>query len=223
MDFLQTAKNVDEYIEGHLIGADPVLDLIAQDSEAAGLVPHSVTPLQARFLAMMVSVVDARRVLEVGCLGGYSAVAMARALPESGQLITTEIDTRTAKIAQQNIDRSGFGDRIELKVGPALPTIDAMLEDGDVFDLVFIDADKVNHANYLEAALQLARVGTIIIADNVIRGGAVTDSESQENSVKGVRAMFELAATLKNVEMTALQTVGAKGYDGFAIFRVTEV
>jgi len=223
MDLLLTAQNVDEYLESKLVAADPVLELIAQGSAAAGLVPHSVTPLQAGLLAMMVSLVDARRVLEVGCLGGYSAVAMARALPESGELITTEIDTRTAKIAQQNIDRSGYGDRIELRVGPALPIIDAMVEDGEVFDLVFIDADKVNHANYLEAALQLARVGTIIIADNVIRGGSVVDAESQENSVKGVRALFELAATLENVEKTALQTVGAKGYDGLAIFRVTEV
>ena len=212
---------VDAYLEENLLKTDPVLDEIARDSEAAGLVPHAVTSLQAEFLALLIKLCGAKRVLEIGCLGGYSAVAMARALPEDGQLITTEIDTRTAKIAQQNIDGSGFGDRIDLRVGPAMDVLDTEISQGGSFDFVFIDADKVNHKNYLERALKLTRSGGVIIADNVVRGGAVIEADSQENSIKGVRAMMAYAATLTGVDMTALQTVGAKGYDGMAIFRVS--
>ena len=136
-------------------------------------------------------------------------------------LLTTEIDTRTARVAQQNIDGSGFAHRIDLQVGPAMQALDRAQAAGLVFDFVFIDADKVNHKNYLEKALQMARPGTLIVADNVVRGGAVLDADSRENSVRGVRDMFAYAATLEGVEMTALQTVGAKGYDGMALFRVT--
>ncbi|MFN3212788.1 MAG: O-methyltransferase [Henriciella sp.] len=211
---------IDTYLEENLLRTDPVLEQIAQNSEAAGLVPHAVTPLQAAFLALLIKMSGAKRVLEIGCLGGYSAVAMARALPEGGALITTEIDTRTAAIAQENIDGSGFGDRIDLRTGPAMEVLDAEIAAGRQFDFVFIDADKVNHKNYLERALNLTGSGAVIVADNIIRGGAVIDAESTENSVRGVRAMMAYAGTLDGVDMTALQTVGAKGYDGMAIFRV---
>lgn len=211
---------VDAYLSENLLKIDPILDEIAQKSEAAGLVPHAVTPLQAAFLAILIKLNGAKLVLEIGCLGAYSAVAMARALPEDGQLITTEIDTRTAKVAQQNLDGSGFGEKIDLRVGPAMDVLDAEIARGGQFDFVFIDADKVNHKNYLERALKLTGPGAVIVADNIVRGGAVIDTESQENSVKGVRAMMAYAATLEGVDMTALQTVGAKGYDGMAIFRV---
>lgn len=213
---------VDAYLEQNLLKPDPVLEKIAQDSAAAGLVPHAVTALQAQFLALLIRMNRVESVLEIGCLGGYSAVAMARALPEHGRLITTEIDTRTAEIAQTNIDGSGFGSRIDLRVGPAMTVLDQAIAEGQIFDFVFIDADKVNHRNYLERALQLSRPGTVIVADNIVRGGAVIDAESQENSVRGVRDMFAYAQSLAQVEMTALQTVGEKGYDGLAIFRVIE-
>ena len=211
---------VDAYLGENLLKTDYVLDEIAHKSEVAGLVPHAVTPLQAEFLAILIKLSGAKRVLEIGCLGAYSAVAMARALPADGALVTTEIDTRTAKIAQQNIDASGFGDLIDLRTGPAMEVLDAEIASGGHFDFVFIDADKVNHKNYLERALKLTGSGAVIVADNIVRGGAVIDADSQENSVKGVRAMMAYAAKLDGLDMTALQTVGAKGYDGMAIFRV---
>lgn len=221
MQLSETFEQMDAYLERSLLQPDPVLETIAQNSEKAGLVPHAVTPLQAEFLAFLVRISGAKRVLEIGCLGGYSAVAMARALPEGGMLLTTEIDTRTARIAQQNIDGSGFAHRIDLQVGPAMQALDRAQASGLVFDFVFIDADKVNHKNYLQKALQMARPGTLIVADNIVREGAVLDADSRENSVRGVRDMFAYAATLEGVEMTALQTVGAKGYDGMALFRVS--
>lgn len=217
----ETFETIDAYLEQALLSDDPVLETIAQNSEKAGLVPHAVTPLQAGFLAMLIGMSGAKRVLEIGCLGGYSAVAMARALPEDGFVITSEIDTHTAQVAQANLDGSGFGDRITLHVGPAMETLRAQRAAGAVFDFVFIDADKVNHKNYLEIALEMARPGTLIVADNVVRGGAVLDAHSQDNSVRGIREMMAYAETLEGVERTALQTVGAKGHDGMALFRVT--
>ena len=221
MQLAETFAQMDALLEQSLLRPDPVLEAIAENSETAGLVPHAVTPLQAEFLAFLIRISGARRVLEIGCLGGYSAVAMARALPEGGTLLTTEIDTRTAAVAQANIDGSGLGHRIDLQIGPAMEALDRAQATGAMFDFVFIDADKVNHRNYLEKALQMARPGTLIVADNIVRGGAVLDAESQENSVRGVRDMLAYAATLEGVEMTALQTVGAKGYDGMALFRVS--
>lgn len=220
MTLIPTAKAVDSYLERQLLAQDDGLDAIARASEKAGLVPHAVTPLQAAFLAMMVKLTGAQRVLEIGCLGGYSAVAMARALPDDGYLLTTEIDTRTAEVARANIEAAGFAARIDLRVGPAMDVLVEEVSQGVTYDLVFIDADKVNHRNYLDQALKLSRVGTLIIADNVIREGAVIDAETRENSVRGVRAMFDYARALEGVQMTALQTVGAKGYDGMAMFRV---
>ncbi len=220
MDVFKTAEAVDAYMQDALLRADPVLDEIARASEAAGLVPHAVTPLQAAFLAMLVRLTGAGQILEIGCLGGYSAVAMARAMPEGGHLLTTEIDTRTAEVAAQNIAASGYGDRIELRVGPAMPELEKELAEGRIFDLVFIDADKVNHRNYLEMALKMTRPGGLIIADNVVRGGAVLDAESKANAVRGVREMFAFAQTLDNVRMTGLQSIGEKGHDGMALFFV---
>ncbi|MEL7541661.1 MAG: O-methyltransferase [Pseudomonadota bacterium] len=212
--------DIDAYFGQNFLKNDPVLEKIALSSADKGLVPHAVTPLQAAFLAMLIRMSGAESVLEIGCLGGYSAVAMARALPRTGRLLTTEIDTRAAEVAQSNIDASGFSDRIELRVGPAMSVLDAEIAAGVIYDFVFIDADKVNHKNYLERALQMSRPGTVIVADNIVRGGAVLDANSQENSVQGVRAMIAYAQTLDHVDMTAMQTVGEKGYDGMAIFRV---
>ena len=220
MRLSETFEQMDAYLERSLLRPDPVLEAIAENSEKEGLVPHAVTPLQAEFLAFLIRITGARRVLEIGCLGGYSAVAMARALPADGYLLTTEIDTRTAKVAQANIEQSGFGDRIDLQVGPAMQVLEREQARGTAFDFVFIDADKVNHKNYLERALTMARPGTVIVADNIVRAGTVLDADSQDNSIRGVREMLAYAETLDGVEMTALQTVGAKGYDGMALFRV---
>ena len=214
-------EQMDAYLEQSLLPADPVLDRIAEASAAAGLVPHAVTPLQAAFLAMLIRTSGARRVLEIGCLGGYSAVAMAQALPDDGYVLTTEIDTRTADIAATNIETAGFADRIDLRVGPAMTVLEEQIEAGASFDFVFIDADKVNHKNYFERALRLAKPGTLIVADNIVRGGAVLDATSTDNSVRGIRELMAYATDLDGVEMTALQTVGAKGYDGMALFRVS--
>lgn len=216
----ETARAVDAYLESALLRPDPVLDKIAAASETAGLVPHAVTRLQAEFLAMLIRISGAKQVLEIGCLGGYSAVAMARALPSGGSLLTTEIDTRSARIAQANIDASGFGDRIELRARPAIEVMQEQATSGAVFDLIFMDADKVNFAGYLKLGLRLARPGTLIVADNIVRGGGVLDEGSTQNAIKGVRAMFDYTRTLEGVEMTALQTVGEKGYDGMALFQV---
>lgn len=221
MQLTETMKEMDAYLEAALLREDPVLAQVARKSEKEGLVPHAVTPLQAAFLAMLIRMTGAKRALEIGCLGGYSAIAMARAMSNDGYILTTEIDTRTARVAQANIDASGFSERIDLRVGPALDVLDHQVEAGAVFDFVFIDADKVNHKTYLQRALQLARPGTVIVADNIVRGGAVLEADSQENSIRGVRDMLAYAQTLDEVEMTALQTVGAKGYDGMALFRVT--
>ncbi|WOR14041.1 O-methyltransferase [Hyphomonas sp. FCG-A18] len=223
MDISSTALAVEAYLEDALLREDPVLEEVARASEAAGLVPHAVTPLQAEFLAMLIRLSSAKQVLEIGCLGGYSAIAMARALPEDGRVLTTEIDTRTAQIAQANIDQAGYTDKVDLRVGPAMEVLLEQVEAGAVFDFIFIDADKVNHRNYLEQALKLSRPGTLIVADNIVRYGGVVDAESEDNSIRGVRAMFDYARTLEGVEMTALQTVGSKGYDGMALFRVRDL
>ena len=220
MQFSETIETMDAYLEQSLLGADPILDLIAKNSEKAGLVPHAVTPLQAAFLAMLIRMNGATRVLEIGCLGGYSAVAMARALPNDGYVLTTEIDAHTALVAQTNIDASGYSDLIELRVGAAMDVLHEQHAARAKFDFVFIDADKVNHRNYLELALKMASPGAVIVADNIVRNGAVLDSESEDQNVRGIREMLAFAATLDQVEMTALQTVGAKGYDGMALFRV---
>lgn len=213
---------IDAYFERNFLRTDEVLEKISTSSADSGLVPHAVTRLQAAFLALLLKMIGARRVLEIGCLGGYSAVAMARALPPGGTVLTTEIDARTAQIAQANIEAAGYADRITLEVGPAMATLEREIAKHSVFDFVFIDADKTNHKNYLAGALKLTRPGSLIVADNIVRGGGVLETQSEDNSIKGVREMIAYASTLKTVEMTALQTVGEKGYDGMALFRVTE-
>ncbi|MEM1035404.1 MAG: O-methyltransferase [Pseudomonadota bacterium] len=219
----RSPEAVDVFLEKTLLRPNPQLEAVAKASEDSGLVPHAISPLQAEFLAMLVRLTGAKRILEIGCLGGYSAVAMAQALPEGGSILTTEIDTRTAEVAQANITNAGFADIIDLRVGPAMDVVLEQVEAKAVFDLIFIDADKVNHRNYLEQAFKLSRVGTLIIADNVIRGGGVLKAKPLGNSIKGVKEMFAYAETLQGVEMTALQTVGIKGHDGMALFRVNSL
>ncbi|MCR3718792.1 MULTISPECIES: O-methyltransferase [Prauserella salsuginis group] len=216
----RTWATVDDYLTDNLLGSDEALDGAARAAAEAGLPDIAVSAPQGRFLTLLAGMVGARSILEVGTLGGYSAICLARALPPEGTLITLEADPRFADVARGNVDRAGVGDRIDIRVGTALDTLPT-LHDEAPFDLVFLDADKGNNANYFRWALELSRPGTVIVVDNVVRGGAVADAASDDPGVRGTRHMFELMATEPRVDATALQTVADKGYDGFALALVT--
>lgn len=206
------------------MSGDDALDEAIRASHAAGLPEHQVAPNQGKLLMLLALMVCARRVLEIGTLGGYSTIWLARALPADGRLVTLEADLRHAAVARTNIQRAGLSSIVEVVDGPASDSL-ARLADGDAapFDLVFIDADKVNNPVYLEWALRLTRPGSVIIADNVVRNGSVVDGASHDPSVRGIRRFIELCAGEPRLVATAIQTVGAKGYDGFAIALVTDV
>ncbi len=209
---------VDAYISDRLLGEDrPLTDALAANA-AAGLPAIDVSPAQGKFLHLLARAVGARRILEVGTLGGYSTIWLARALPAGGALITLEIDPRHAEVARGNLDRAGVGDTVDVRVGPALDTLAALkaAKDSD-FDFVFIDADKENNANYVAAALDLARPGALIVVDNVIREGRVLDATSEDSMVQGTRQLFDMLADEPRLESTAIQTVGVKKWDGFVI------
>jgi predicted O-methyltransferase YrrM len=213
---------VDRYFTDLLVPADPALDAALAASDAAGLPPHNVAPNQGKLLLLLARLQGARRILEIGTLGGYSTIWLARALPAGGRLITLEADAKHAKVARANIARAGLADVVELRHGPALETLPQLAAEGrGPFDLIFIDADKPNNPAYLAWALRLSRRGSLIIADNVVRNGAVIDAASTDPSVQGVRRFTELLAAEPRVSATAIQTVGSKGYDGFAIALVT--
>jgi predicted O-methyltransferase YrrM len=209
---------VDAYISDRLLGEDrPLTDALAANA-AAGLPAIDVSPAQGKFLHLLARAVGARRILEVGTLGGYSTIWLARALPAGGALITLEIDPHHAEVARGNLDRAGVGDKVDVRVGPALDTLAALkaAKDSD-FDFVFIDADKENNANYVAAALDLARAGALIVVDNVIREGRVLDATSEDSMVQGTRQLFDMLADEPRLESTAIQTVGVKKWDGFVI------
>lgn len=209
---------VDCYVEDLLVPDDPVLDGALAANASAGLPPHDVSPAQGKLLFLLARLAGARRVLEVGTLGGYSTIWLARALPDGGRLITLEVDPRYAEVARGNVIRAGVGDRVEVRVGRALDSLAELIdENADPFDLIFIDADKPNNPGYLRAALDLSRPGTAIIGDNVVREGAVIDSASDDPRVQGVRGFHEVLATDPRVDATTIQTVGSKGYDGFSL------
>jgi predicted O-methyltransferase YrrM len=210
---------VDRYVEELLVPDDPVLDGTLAANASAGLPPHDVSPAQGKLLFLLARVAGARRVLEVGTLGGYSTIWLARALPDGGRLVTLEVDPGYADMARGNLLRAGMAERVEIRVGPALDTLATMVDDdnADPFDLIFIDADKPNNPSYLRAALDLARPGTAIVGDNVVREGAVIDSASDDPRVLGVRGFHEVLATDPRVDATTIQTVGSKGYDGFSL------
>lgn len=209
---------VDEYFAKRLIPPDPALEQALADSTAAGLPAINVTPLQGKLLAQLVQVSGSRRVLEIGTLGGYSAIWMGRALPAEGSLSTLEIDPHNAAVAQRNLDRAGLTDRVRVVVGPAGETLRKMKADRVApFDLVFIDADKENSLPYFEAALALSHPGTIIVVDNVVREGAIVDADTTNSMVLGVQRLADHLAGEDRVSATAIQTVGAKGYDGFIL------
>lgn len=209
---------VDNYITGLLVPPDDALDAALADSAAAGLPPIQVSVVQGKLLHLLARINGARRILEIGTLGGYSTIWLARALPEDGRLITLELEPRHAEVALVNLKRAGQADKVELRVGPALESLSRLAtEDVGPLDLVFIDADKESATEYFEWALRLSRPGTVIIVDNVVRNGAVTGPQDSDPRVQGVRRFFDRLAAELSVEATAIQTVGNKGYDGFAL------
>ena len=209
---------VDAYFAERLIGKDPLWARIRETNAAEGLPPHDVSPLQGRFLSLLVKATGARRILEIGTLGGVSATWMAQALPAGGQLISLEVSPAYAALARQNLDRAGIGDRVQILVGPALESLARLDADAcPAFDLVFIDADKPNNPAYLDWALKLTRPGGLIIGDNVVRGGAVLESDSEDDRVRGVRTFTERLGREPRLFSTALQTVGEKGWDGMTL------
>ena len=209
---------VDHYIEDLLVPSDSTLDSALAANASAGLPAHDVSPAQGKLLFLLTRLANARRVLEVGTLGGYSTIWFARALPENGRVITLEIDPAYAEVASANLAHAGVADRAEVRVGPALETLATLrAEGGQPFDLVFIDADKPSNPEYLRAALDLSRPGTVIVGDNVVREGALIDADSDDRRVRGVRGFHELLAADPRLDATTIQTVGSKGYDGFSI------
>jgi len=206
--------DVDRYIGDTLVQPDAALSATLEASEAAGLPPISVSPAHGKLLWLLARTLQANRILEIGTLGGYSAIWLARGLAPGGRLITLEALEKHAALARENLARAGLGDRVEVRVGPALETLPQL---AGPFDLVFIDADKQNNPQYFRWALKLSRPGSLIVVDNVVRDGAVLDERSRDGAVQGVRQLYELMAAEPRVAATAVQTVGVKGYDGFAI------
>ncbi|MFB8779607.1 MULTISPECIES: O-methyltransferase [Streptomyces] len=223
MSEARTWNAVDDWFTGRLLGDDPDEALAAalRDSDAAGLPPIAVSPLQGKLLQLLAGLTGARRVLEIGTLGGYSTIWLGRALPADGRLVTLEYDPRHAEVAVRNIARAGLAGRVEVRVGPALESLPKLAdEQPPPFDLVFIDADKANNPHYVEWALRLTAAGSLIVLDNVVRGGRVADPENTDPDVVGTRAALDLFGSHPRLDATAVQTVGAKGYDGFALARV---
>ena len=209
---------VDDYIVDMLIAADPVLTEALERNLAGGLPQHDVSPAQGKFLHLLARMMGAKRVLEIGTLGGYSTIWLARALPSGGSIVTLEYDPKHAAIAKTNIESAGLSHMADIRVGAALDTLPVLYADGlGPFDLIFIDADKPNNPAYLDWAIKLARPGTVIIGDNVVREGAVIDASSADDRVQGVRTFFDMLGADPRVDATALQTVGSKGWDGFTL------
>jgi predicted O-methyltransferase YrrM len=208
---------VDDYIADLFVNPDRALDAALAASEKAGLPAIEVSPPAGKFLMLLAKMVGARRILEIGTLGGYSTIWLARSLPKDGRLITLEADAKHAKVARKNVDAAGFEKVVDIRVGKALDTLPKLeAEKAGPFDLVFLDADKPNNPAYFQWALRMSRPGSVIVADNVVRYGALIDMESTDASVKGVRSFLEMVSKEKRVSATAIQTVGVKGHDGFA-------
>jgi predicted O-methyltransferase YrrM len=214
---------VDKYVGGLIAHSDPVLDQALADSAAAGLPEIQVSPIQGRFLMILAKSHGARKILEIGTLGGYSTIWLARALPKDGRLVTLEYEPRHAEVARANLARAGMAKIVDIRLGRGLDTLPDLEREGlGPFDLIFIDADKEGYPDYLGWALKLSRPGTLIVADNVVRKGAVADASSKDPLVAGIRRFLELVAAEPRLSATVLQTVGSKGHDGFLLALVGE-
>jgi predicted O-methyltransferase YrrM len=215
---------VEKYLSDTLVQPDEALIAAVEANRAAGLPEISVSPNEGKLLHLLARLMGAKRILEIGTLGGYSAIWLARALPAGGRLITLELEPTHAAVAQANLQRAAVDRLVEIRVGKAIDSLRTMIDRGEgPFDLIFIDADKPSNPDYFTAALRLSRPGTLIVVDNVIREGAVIDPQSDNPSVVGVRQLHDLIANTANVSATALQTVGSKGYDGFTLVLVGDV
>lgn len=216
-------SRVEEYVDGLLIPADPALEAARKASEDAGMPVIAVTASQGRLLHLLAKMLGARRILEIGTLGGYSAIWMARALPADGWLVTLEFEPKHFEVAKANIARAGLSERVDQRLGAALDTLPKLEAEGaGPFDFVFIDADKENCAPYFTWAVRLSRPGAVIVVDNVVREGEVADADSADAMVQGIRRFNEAVAVEPRVTATTVQTVGSKGYDGFTLIRVND-
>ncbi|HEX5016027.1 MAG TPA: O-methyltransferase [Actinomycetes bacterium] len=213
----KTWSDVDAYISEHLGASDDVLDATLRESVAAGLPEIAVSPPQGKLLMLLAASIGAKRILEIGTLGGYSTIWLARALPPDGELITCEYSSEHARVAGENLERAGVADKVQIKVGAALDTLPTL---SGPFDLSFIDADKENNASYFKYALDLSRPGSLIIVDNTVREGAIVDPTNDDPMITGTRQLYEAVRDEPRVAATAIQTVGIKGYDGFLLARV---
>jgi predicted O-methyltransferase YrrM len=209
---------VDEFISATLVPSDLAFSSALEASTAAALPPIQISPPLGKFLFLMASICQAKRILEIGTLGGYSTIWLGRALPIDGRLTSLEVDPKHAAVAQGNIARANLANKVDVLIGRALDTLPQLASNGKgPFDLIFIDADKSNYPEYFDWSLRLSRKGTVIVADNVIRGGRVIDEASDDADSQGIRRFVEMVGTNRRVAATAIQTVGSKGYDGFAI------
>jgi predicted O-methyltransferase YrrM len=209
---------VDQYLNDTLLPPDTALDAALHANTAADLPAIDVAPNQGKFLQILAQMQHARRILEIGTLGGYSTICLARALPSDGKLISLELNPKHAAVARTNIDRAGLASLVEIRIGPALNSLAQLeTEHAAPFDLIFIDADKPNNPHYLAFALKLSRPGTLILCDNVIRDGDVANATTTDPNTRGARQLLEAIAANPRLSATALQTVGSKGWDGFAM------
>ena len=219
----QTWTAVDHYLADLFVPRDEALEGALRASDAAGMPAIHVSPTQGKLLYLLARMAGAKNILEIGTLAGYSTLWLARALPPDGKVVTLELEPRHAEVARSNLARARCADRVELIVGKAADSLEALHRDRrGPFDFIFIDADKARYAQYLTGSLKLSRPGTVIVADNVVRKGRVLDDQSDDVNVRGVRRFNDALAKLPNVEVTTIQTVGSKGYDGFALIRVTK-
>lgn len=210
---------VDDYIADKLLGADDVLAATLSNNEKQGLPPIDVSAAQGKMLFLLAQIAGANRILEVGTLGGYSTIWLARALPDDGRLVTLELEPHHARVARENLERAGVSDKVDIRIGSAADSLGAMAT-GDPFDFVFIDADKQSNAHYVAEAIRLGRSGTTIVVDNVVREGGVLEADSDDERIVGTRALFDMLSADPRLDATAVQTVGAKKWDGFVLARV---
>ncbi|MGH6632040.1 MAG: O-methyltransferase [Sphingopyxis sp.] len=210
---------VDDYIAAKLLGDDDALATTLANNAAQGLPPIDVSAAQGKMLFLLAQMASAKRILEVGTLGGYSTIGLARALPEGGSLVTLELEAHHARVAQENLERAGLAEKVDIRIGAATASLAAMTNEAP-FDFVFIDADKQSNAHYVEEAIRLGRSGTTIVVDNVVREGGVLEADSDDERIIGTRALFDMLSADPRVDATAVQTVGAKKWDGFVLARV---